>query len=54
MWWQEILPSFSLKLVSIFADISRSIEPIALNRVSLERSPPPVELSIDDANFGQR
>ena len=40
----KFAPSFSLKFLSIFVDISGSIEPISLIWVSLERSFPPAEL----------
>ena len=45
--------SFSLIILSICVHISDSIRPITLIWVSLERSFPLVELSIDDANFDQ-
>ena len=43
--------SFSLHVLSIFGHISASIRPITLIWASLERSSPPVEVSVDDANF---
>ena len=47
-------PSFSLISLSISVHISGYIRPITLIWTSLERSFPPAEVSIDDANFGQK
>ena len=45
-------PSFSLKFLSIFMNISRLIDPITLILVLLERSFLPAGLALSDANFG--
>lgn len=46
--------TYMYKFLSISKHISGSIEPITLFWVLLERSFPPGNVSIDEANFGQR
>jgi len=47
-------PSFSLNVFSIFVHNSGTIRPVTLIWALLERCFPPAQLSIDDANFGQK
>ena len=47
-------PSFSLNFLSIFVQVSGSIQPITLIWASLERSLPLQKLGLDDASVGQK
>lgn len=52
--WNFLDEKVTYKFLSISEHISGSIEPVTLFWVLLERSFPPGNVSIDEANFGQR